>query len=60
MESRNKIANIKALYLQGKITFDEAKKQVQPILEKMNAKGKEIAKEHGMKFKPFTFTGVFR
>lgn len=61
MEYRMKIGEIKQLYLQGKISYEEAQAKVQPLLDEMNAKVEKIAKEFGRK-KPakLTFGYVFR
>ena len=57
---RKQIEQIKCNLFIGAITYDEAKKQAQPIIDEMNAKGLEIAKKHNRKFRPFTFTGLMR
>lgn len=57
---RAKIEQIKANLIMGIITYDEAKKQAQPIIDEMNVKGLEIAKKYNRKFRPFTFTGLMR
>ena len=44
----------------GIIDYYEAKKEAEPIIEEMNAKGKEIAKQFGQRFKPFTFAYLIR
>ncbi len=60
MEYRIKIEQIKAQYLQGKISYDEAKSQVEALLIPMNKKGAEIAKKYGKHYKKLTFGYVFR
>lgn len=60
MVMRTKIENIRAQYQHGYITLDEAKEQVMPLLDTMNASGRKIAKEFGRTFKPLTFSYVFR
>lgn len=44
----------------GAMSLKGAKESVAPLLEEMNRKGAEIAKEHGRKFKKLTFGYVFR
>ena len=44
----------------GVITYDEAEELAKPWLEKLNAKGKEVAKRYGKKFHAFTFTEIMR
>ena len=60
MEYRAKIEHIRAMYQNGYIKLDEAKAEVTPLLDNMNAIGRRIAKEHGKTFKPLTFGYVFR
>lgn len=59
-DSRAFFAHIRALLNSGAITYEKAKEMATPSIDEMNARGKEIAKEHGKKFRPFTFTGVIR
>lgn len=44
----------------GEITYEQAKAMCEEKLRDMNERGLEIAKKHGKKFRPFTFTGVMR
>ncbi len=60
MDYRGEILSIRSDYLRGKITLDEAKKLVEPLLVTMNEKGARIAKEFGKKYKKLTFNYVFR
>ncbi len=57
---RAQIQAVRGQYLRGEIDLDQAKAKVQPMLDAMNAKGKEISKEHGMRYKPLSFGYVFR
>ena len=57
---RTQIQIIRADMVHGRITIDEAKKLVAPILKEMNAKGEAIAKEHGMRYTKLTFNYVMR
>lgn len=59
-ENRVEIEHVRAMYLSGKITLDEAKIQLKPLIDEMNKKGKEIAKEYKKTFKPLTFGYLFR
>lgn len=59
-EIRFLVQSIRARYQHGEITLDQAKAEVQPLLDEMNASGKRIAKEFGKKFKPLTFGYIFR
>ena len=60
MNYRSQILKIRSDYLHGKITIDQAKELVQPLLDEMNKKGEVIAKEHGKRYKKLTFGYVFR
>lgn len=60
IDYRTEIEKIRHQYLKGKITLDEAKAIVNPMLNKMNVIGEKIAKEHGMRFHKLTFGYVFR
>lgn len=44
----------------GVLTYDEAHALARPVLEKMNKRMKELAKEHGVPFKKVTFTHFTR
>jgi len=57
---REQIEHIRFKLLKGVITYDEAKTEAQPIINEMNKRGREIAKKHKQKFKPFTFIGLMR
>lgn len=50
----------KFLYNIGKISRDEAKKQVTPYIEAFNKKSIEIAKKYGMKPKKISFVSFVR
>lgn len=60
MNNQTKLQQIKMSMTLGNITYDEAKIQAQPIIDEMNIRGAEIAKEHGRTFRKFTFTGIMR
>jgi len=59
-ENRAFFDHIRKLMLSGAITQEQAKEQTRDRLEAMNEKGKEIAKRHGKKFRPFTFAMMMR
>ncbi len=60
MQARDKIQFIKAEFMAGGITYDEAKAKAQPVIDEMNLVAKRVAKEHGMRHKPISFINVFR
>ena len=59
-ENRATFDHFRALLASGAITYEQAKAQAGPTLDAMNAKGAEIAKRHGKKFRPFTFSKIIR
>lgn len=62
-DSHNDLAIAKGIALScrmGAISYDEAKKKVEPYLERVNAKAREIAKKYGKKHYNLTFTGLVR
>lgn len=60
MEYRAQIEKIRAAFLRGELTLEEAESYVQPILDEMNVKGAKVAKKFGKKYKKLTFSYVFR
>lgn len=44
----------------GAISYEEAKRQAQPLLDQVNAAGREIAKRHKKTYRPITFLGLGR
>lgn len=60
MDYRVKIEQIRHSFNRGEISYEQAKAQVLPMLEEMNAKGAKIAKKFGKKFNKITFGYVFR
>lgn len=55
---RTAIRNIKAGIKTGALSYDTAKKMARPYISEMNRRGAIIAKEHGKRFIPFTFTKI--
>ena len=58
--NRAEIAEIRAKLLRGVITYDEAQDLAESCIQRMNRRGAEIAKEHGIKFKPLSFRALMR
>lgn len=59
-QNRQDIEELKLALAYGHISYDEAKIEAKPILDKINKKGKEIAKKYGKKYYPITFTEIMR
>ena len=58
-EAQLKLKKIIA-FCQAGADYDECKKIAQPYLDVINEGAKVLAKKHGKKYKPFTFTYLFR
>lgn len=55
------LKEIRMMLRTGAISFEEAKKKAAPLFEAINERGKQIAKEHGIKrYKPISFTSFMR
>lgn len=57
---QNKLNLIKAKMMRGDLTYDEAKKEAQPIIDEMNKIGREIAAKYGRRHSNFTFAYLMR
>lgn len=44
----------------GQISYDEARALLAPTIQHMNARGREIAQEYGVKFRAVSFTSLMR
>ncbi len=42
----------------GALSYDEAKKRVEPMIERLNKAGKSIAKKYGRTYKKITFQNL--
>lgn len=58
--NRDEIARIRRGMLLGEFTHDEARAMAKPIIEAMNKRAMELAKENGMRFRPLTFINLMR
>lgn len=54
------INDLRYRLLNGEITYEQARAEAQPIIDRMNARGAEIARESGMRFKPLNFSYLMR
>lgn len=59
-QNREEIARIKNSMLAGEITYEEARIQAAPILERINEKSKELAKKYGRRHVAITFSEIMR
>ena len=60
IDNRQTIEAYKSLYHGGKISYEELIRCVEPMVQEMNEKGKEIAKKHGKRFTPMTVGYILR
>ena len=58
--NRQAIAIIKRLYGTGIISREEAKLLIQPVLDRINQTGAEVARKHGKRPTKLDFTSVTR
>ena len=57
---KNRAEEAKWLYKRNVITRAEAKAEIEPYIEAVNAKSKKLAKKYSQKHKPVTITGYLR
>lgn len=58
--NRELVKSTRGAMLRGEITLAEARVRLQPVIDEMNKRAKEIAKEHGMPYHPIKFTSLMR
>lgn len=56
----NQIEDIRIRMNRGLISYDEARKTAQPIIDQMNEIGKKIAAKYGKRHTNFTFASLMR
>lgn len=59
-QNREQIDAIKALLASGQISYAEAREQAEPIIAKINAIAKEIAKKYSVRPRLISFSEIFR
>lgn len=59
-ENRAKMAEIRAKLLGGLLSYEEAQKDAEPYIQRMNRRGAEVAREYGRRFRPLTFASLMR
>lgn len=60
MKNRERIEAIRGQLSHGFITYEQAKQQAEPIIAKINAKAKEIAKKYNQRPRLVSFNEVMR
>jgi hypothetical protein len=58
--NRAKIEYIRGRLLAGVIDYETAKAEAAPVIAEMNARGAEIARKYGQRFRPFSFGYLMR
>ena len=59
-EARDKAQEVKAMLTLGKMTYDEAKTILEPILAVLDAEGRRIAAKYGKKYTPIPINKFLR
>lgn len=59
-DNMQKIADIRKAMQSGELNYDDAFDKAKPIIDRINARGKELAKKHGMRPKMITFSELMR
>lgn len=59
MNLRTKVSEVKTKMKNG-LSYEDAKKELQPHIDIANAKAEKLAKQFGMKHKKFTFAYLMR
>lgn len=59
-QNREKINALKTALALGRITYDEARQQAEPIIATINAKAREIAKKYNQRPRLVSFNEIFR
>lgn len=59
-KNREQIEAIRAQLSRGFITYEQAKQQAEPIIAKINAKAREIAKKYNQRPRLLTFNEIMR
>lgn len=58
--NREAIESIRHRMNSGELTYEQAQAEAQPVIDRMNAKGEEISKQYGGKFKKLSFRYLMR
>lgn len=59
-QNREKIEAIRVQLSHGVITYEQAKKQAEPIIASINARAKEIAKKYNQRPRLVSFNEIMR
>ena len=59
-QNRERIEAIRGQLSHGFITYEQAKKQAEPIIASINAKAREIAKKYNQRPRLVTFNEIMR
>ena len=59
-EFSNKVMEVKRKLMFGNITYEQAKAELEPILNEANRKGREIAAKYSKRYNPLSFISLMR
>lgn len=59
-ERKAKIQELRNAYLGGRMDWNEAVAEIQPLLDSLNARSKEIASKYGKSFKKWTANDMLK
>lgn len=59
-DNQEKIADIKRRMVAKEISYEEAKAEAQPVIDRINAKAAEIAKKYNKRAKKLSFSEIMR
>ncbi len=54
VQNQHDVADINQQYHNGELSYSEAVKQLGKVADRINAKGREIAKKYNRSYSPFT------
>lgn len=60
VDNMTQIKEIRRLFLSNEITREEAYERAKPIIDAIDARGREIAKKHKRRYNPLNFTQLMR
>lgn len=60
VQNQEQIADIKRRMSSGELSYEEAKAEAQPVIDRINAKAKELAKKYNKRPKLMNFSEIMR
>lgn len=59
-DNQEKIADIKRRMVAKELSYEDAKLEAQPVIDRINAKAKELAKKYNKNAKKISFSEIMR